>query len=394
MKSGWDVFSLGDVEDMGLVKLGRGKVISKKDLNSAPGNYPVYSAAKDNDGKFGEYGHYMFDEELITWTVDGGGRLFHRPKHKFSITNVGGFVRVLEKSKVNYKFLFYSLSYNHGKINFDWVKKAHPSVIRRLYDEIPLPPLEEQKRIVAVLDAAFEGLDRARAHVEANLQNARDLFESTLETLYSKPFDRSAKLNSLIKISHGFAFKSKDFEVSQDTSRPVVLTPGNYTENAKIDVDRSKTKRLIGDAPQEYIFDIGELTVVMTDLSSKMKILGKPAFIEHDNILHNQRIGRIEFLGPSVTKKFLYYFLRTKGAVDAIKDTATGTMVRHTAPKRILDLEILFPSGICEQKNITDTLHDVGLKVGRASKSYQAKLADLDDLRQSLLQKAFAGELT
>jgi len=46
------------------------------------------------------------------------------------------------------------------------------------------PPLEEQRRIVAVLDAAFEGLDRARAHTEANLQNARDLFDSMLETIF------------------------------------------------------------------------------------------------------------------------------------------------------------------------------------------------------------------
>lgn len=50
---------------------------------------------------------------------------------------------------------------------------------------IPLPPLEEQRRIVAVLDDAFEGLDRARAHAEVNLQNARELFTSVLDAVFT-----------------------------------------------------------------------------------------------------------------------------------------------------------------------------------------------------------------
>ena len=56
--------------------------ISKKDLNANPGNYPVYSSAKTGGGVFGTWGNYDFNEEMITWSVDGGGDLFHRNKHK------------------------------------------------------------------------------------------------------------------------------------------------------------------------------------------------------------------------------------------------------------------------------------------------------------------------
>ena len=180
------VVSLNDLIESGAIQLTRGKIISKRDIAACPGSYPIYSSAKDNDGKFGEYGIYMFDEELITWSVDGGGRLFHRPKHRFSVTNVGGVLRILDASAIDYRYLFYALTLRHSEIAFDWVKKAHPSVIRKLYADIPLPPLPEQQRIVALLDEAFAGLATAKANAERNLQNARAIFESQLQFVFTQ----------------------------------------------------------------------------------------------------------------------------------------------------------------------------------------------------------------
>ena len=103
------IFSLVQLEKLNLIQLGRGKVISKKNLNDNPGDYPVYSSAKTGNGIFGTWSNYDFDEEMITWSVDGGGDLFYRHKHKFSITNVGGFVKVLDKNIINTKYLYYAL---------------------------------------------------------------------------------------------------------------------------------------------------------------------------------------------------------------------------------------------------------------------------------------------
>ena len=168
----WSIVGLARLENDGVIQLGRGRVISKKDLQAFEGPYPVYSAAKTGEGKFGTYGRYDFDEELITWSVDGGGRLFHRERHKFSITNVTGFLRILDPQVLTYRFLYYALTHLHSNIRFDWVKKAHPSVLRKEYTSIPLPPLAEQKRIVERLDKAFAEIDKAQ---NANAKSERQL---------------------------------------------------------------------------------------------------------------------------------------------------------------------------------------------------------------------------
>jgi len=72
----WDEYAIPELEKKGAVTLGRGKVISKIDIQQNPGGYPVYSSSIKRGGLFGKYGDYMFDEEMITWSIDGGGIFF------------------------------------------------------------------------------------------------------------------------------------------------------------------------------------------------------------------------------------------------------------------------------------------------------------------------------
>ena len=181
----WPVKTLDALCDEGVVLLGRGNIISKKDIAANPGPYPIYSSARENEGKFGEYGAYMFNEEMITWSIDGGGRLFYRPKHKFSVTNVGGTLRVLKPNVLEIRYLHRALENLHLKKVFDWVFKAHPSVIRKVYDEIPVPPLEEQKKIVARLDSMKAKTSEMVAAYDAKLNAAKNLRQSILEAAFA-----------------------------------------------------------------------------------------------------------------------------------------------------------------------------------------------------------------
>jgi len=84
----WPIKKLEEYMNAERIELTRGNVISQQDMIESPGSYPVYSSSIQNGGMFGRYGHYMYNEELITWSVDGGGNFFYRPNHKFSVTNV------------------------------------------------------------------------------------------------------------------------------------------------------------------------------------------------------------------------------------------------------------------------------------------------------------------
>ena len=140
----WQTKKLGELEREQKIRLGRGKVISENDITSTPGKYPIYSSSARNNGEMGRYGLWMFNQELVTWSIDGGGSVFYRPKHRFSITNVCGFVQVL--TNIDCPFLAYQMMYIHNKIHFDYTVKAHPSVIRKLYF-LGVPSIEEQIKI-------------------------------------------------------------------------------------------------------------------------------------------------------------------------------------------------------------------------------------------------------
>lgn len=167
--------SLGRLEEAGFIQIGRGKVISKRDLEATPGNFPVYSSSGTGSGEFGRYGKFMFDEEMITWSVDGGGHLFYRPRHKYSVTNVGGWIRILKPEQVRCDYLFEVLADMHSRITFDWVYKAHSGVIKKVYDEIFLPSLDDQAAVVSRIKGAASAAERTASVLRKEMVLIEDL---------------------------------------------------------------------------------------------------------------------------------------------------------------------------------------------------------------------------
>ena len=171
---------LADLEDAGVITLGRGKVISKKDIQDNPGEYPIYSSSAVGSGLLGTYGDYMFEDVRLSWSIDGGGKFFYRDAPKYSVTNVCGWLTVNKPEVLDIKYLYFALSNEWSKKDFDYVHKAHPSVIRKEYI-IPVPPLEIQKEIVGMLNSFTE----LEAELEAELTKRKQQYEHYRDHLLS-----------------------------------------------------------------------------------------------------------------------------------------------------------------------------------------------------------------
>jgi len=218
-----EMVPLDDLVASGEVQLGRGNVISKIDIRNNPGPYPIYSSSSKNGGKMGEYGSFMFDEELISWSVDGGGYFFHRPKHKFSVTNVSGYMRL--SPEWDYRFTAYSLQFQHEYFSFDYQTKAHPSVIREFY-LFPKVTLPEQQKIAAILSSVDDVIEKTRAQID----KLKDLKTAMMQELLTKGIGhtefkdslvgriptewRTEFLGNLAEFINGNSFKAEDWSES------------------------------------------------------------------------------------------------------------------------------------------------------------------------------------
>lgn len=175
----------------GIITLDRGRVISSIDLMKYPGDYPVYSSSAQKNGYFGSFDLYDFDEELITWSVDGGGYFFYRPKHKFSVTNVSGIMRITKSDKYDYKFLYYLLAYQHKNQIFDYVDKAHPSVIKKRYF-IPEIDKSVQTQIATILSK----VDEAITQTEQLIAKYTRIKTGLMQDLLTKGIDENGNIRS------------------------------------------------------------------------------------------------------------------------------------------------------------------------------------------------------
>jgi type I restriction enzyme S subunit len=258
--------------------------------------------------------------------------------------------------------------------------------------DFPLPPLSEQRHIVGVLDEAFADLATAQANAEKNLQNARALFESHLQSVFARRGSGWVEkpLSELCEIKHGYAFEGEFFS---NKGEYVLLTPGNFYEHGGYRDRGEKQKYYAGQIPRGYVLKEGDLLVAMTEQAAGL--LGSPIFVpESDKFLHNQRLGLV-IKKPDVpwTNEFFFHVFNTKSVRKAIHASASGVKVRHTSPTKIGEVSVAFPMLLEEQKQIVSILASLFEETQRLARIYEQKQAALAELKKSLLHQAFSGNL-
>jgi type I restriction enzyme S subunit len=304
---------------------------------------------------------------------------------------------IFPNTKILPEFLYYFFLNHKAVLVAQAAGNAQPNISQQKIrnTEIPLPSIPEQKRIVAILDQAFADIEQARAKTEQNLKNARELFESYLQQVFSQCGEgwEEYSLAEVCNFKHGFAFKSEFF--TQDKGYEL-LTPGNFFEEGGHRDRGSKQKHYDGPFPNEFLMSKGDLLVAMTEQA--VGLLGSPALVPKDNtFLHNQRLGLVELkdeFKDNVSMEFLFHFFNTKYFRAKVQETATGLKVRHTSPKKMQLIAIWLPKNLDDQNSIAQELFNLKEASLKLEEIYKKKSLQLDELKKSILQKAFSGELT
>jgi len=249
---------------------------------------------------------------------------------------------------------------------------------------IPLPPLDEQKRIVTILDEVFEGIDVTVADAEKNLANVRELFEIYTKAVFTRGEGwPKVELKEICGFQNGFAFKSKLF---RERGTPVLrisnIHEGSISDHRPVFADPS-------DYPQDltrYEVHDGDLLIAMSGATT-----GKIGFNRTGRTyLLNQRVGKFE-PGNNLDIYFLYLYLHTR--IEHHLRISAGSAQPNLSTKQIKSIAVPLPP-IGDQRSVVRTCQNLLNQVNRQRDIYLKKIESLRELKQSILEKAFSGDLT
>ena len=253
--------------------------------------------------------------------------------------------------------------------------------------EISYPKsLSEQQRIVGVLDEAFEGIASAKGNAEKNLENARAIFESYLQAVFSQC--GPGWVNSTI----GAEIRFIDYRGK---------TPVKTSSGIRLITAKNVKMGYLQEAPMEFIAAASYKGWMTRGIPKKGDVLftTEAPLANVAQLDMDQKVAfaqRIIIMQPNVARldsTFLKYLLLSRPVQQRIRIKGTGATVQGIKARLLKTIEISFPKSRTEQEQIVEKLDDVNEEVQRLASIYQQKLVALEALKKSLLHQAFSGQL-
>lgn len=351
MKQGWKIKTLDDV------CVSASSNVAQKNLLNDEGDYPIFGAS----GFIKKVSFYHQDKPYLSIVKDGSG--FGRVTKMDAYTSVIGTLQyILPKDNIDLDYLNYTL------MSVDFKKYVTGAAIPHIYfrdyksEAFLWMPLPEQQRIVAILDQCFAAIDKAKANAEQNLKNAKELFESYLQGVFEKKEDgwEEKRFDEICVLQRGFDLPTR---LRLKGEYPLISSNG-ITDR----VNQCKVK-----SPG-----------VVTGRSGT---IGKVHFVEEDFWPLNTALYIKDFHGND--ERCIYYFLLQFDLGKYSSGAGVPTLNRNNVHSE----KVWFPQSVSEQQNIVRQLDTMHAETQKLEVIYQNKIANLEELKKSILQRAFAGKL-
>ena len=367
-------YQLGLLEDKGIIQLGRGKVISKKDIRDNPGDFPVYSSSSQNNGEVGTYGKYMFDDERITWSIDGGGILFYRNNHKYSVTNVCGWLKVLKEDTINCRYLYFTLFEQWQNKIFDYNHKAHPSIVRKEY-VIPIPSLSEQERIVGILDTFTTSIENLKEQI-AQRRKQFEFYRDQLLDLEGKPGVEMKTLGEIGTFIRGTGIQKSDFV---ERGYPCIHYGQIHT---KYGLSSDKTISFISESLYKKSKKAVKGDVILATTSEDAEGVAKPvAWLGNDEVAVS---GDAFIYHHSQNAKFIAHLFSSHRFFLFKKMNASGAKVVRISGDKMANFEFPLPT-LSEQQRIVSYLDTFEESISNLEAQLELRQKQYEHYRNKLL---------
>jgi type I restriction enzyme S subunit len=246
------------------------------------------------------------------------------------------------------------------------------------------PELAEQHRIVTLLDEAFADIATAKANAEKNLQNARELFESYLDASLGQRNESWTEkaLQDIGSTQTGSTPKTSD-HANYGNAFPFIK-PGDFAPDGTLDYENDGLSAQ-GAANARKV---SANSVLMVCIGAT---IGKCGYADRE-ITTNQQINAFT-PNAGVDKKFIYYQMLTKRFQDRVIHASGQATLPIINKSKWSALTVFLPATLGEQEAIAEKLDAVREETQRLEVIYRQKLTALDDLKKSLLQQTFSGQL-
>ena len=254
--------------------------------------------------------------------------------------------------------------------------------------ELPLPSLPEQQRIVDILDREFAKIDALKANAEKSLQAAKDLFQATTDTLMSNEQWRELTIGEIAKIKGGKRVP-KGYKLEKEPTAHRYIRVADFTDLGTI---RTESVLYISDevykSIKAYTISSKDVYISIAGTIGKSGII--PDTLDGANLTEN---ACKLVLGPNFYNRFVFFATKTSSFKKQVEALTMQAAQPKLALTRLATIRVRVPSFIKEQETIVERLDGIADTIALLQDNYQKTLTLCDDLKQSLLRKAFIGEL-